>query len=117
MIRPFDGNGLRPYAPVHLQFSGGVGADISVSWVRRTRIDGDSWDAPEVPLGEESEVYLVRVMMGGAVLREVMVSTPSWDYLAANQTADALALPARIEVAQISARFGPGLFASVDLEP
>jgi len=117
LIEAFDGNGLRPYSPVHLRLAGGAGADIAVTWVRRTRIDGDSWDAPEVPLGEESELYLLRVMMGGAVIREVMVSTPSWVYLSVDQTADALALPARIEIAQVSARYGPGLFASVELEP
>ncbi len=111
----FDGNGLRPLSPVHLRLSGGFGADMSLSWVRRTRIDGDSWDGPEVPLGEESELYQVRVMQGAMVLREDMVGVPGWIYSAAAQVADGLILPARIEVAQVSARYGAGLFAGIDL--
>lgn len=112
----FDGNGLRPYAPGHLRLDGGPGADFTLRWVRRTRIDGDSWDLPEVPLGEETETYLVRVLQGGAVLRQAHVATPAWVYTATEQAADGLALPARIEVAQVSARYGPGLFAALDLE-
>ena len=116
LVEAFDGNGLRPYAPAHLRASGDVGADIAVSWVRRTRIDGDSWDAPEVPLGEESESYLLRVMQGGSVLREEIRATPDWTYTGAAQAGDGLVLPARIEVAQVSARYGAGLFAGIDLE-
>ncbi len=116
LIEAFDGNGLRPYSPVHLRLAAGPGADIALSWVRRTRIDGDGWEPPEVPLGEESEIYLVRVLQGTTVLREAMVTTPAWTYPVAAQVADGLVLPARIEVAQVSARYGPGLFAGIGLE-
>ena len=53
----FDGLGLRPYAPVHLRVAE-AGGDLKVTWIRRTRIGGDRWDTPEVPLGEERESYL-----------------------------------------------------------
>lgn len=115
LTEAFDGNGLRPYAPAHLRASFAGGGDISLNWIRRTRIDGDSWELPEVPLGEESEIYMVRVMQGTVVLREQMVTTPEWIYTAAAQAADGFGLPARIDVAQVSARYGPGLFAHVDL--
>jgi GTA TIM-barrel-like domain/Putative phage tail protein len=115
LTEAFDGNGLRPYSPVHLKPVSRASGDIDISWVRRTRIDGDSWDQPEVPIGEEREQYLVRVMQGTAVLRETTVSQPFWSYGAAMQAADAVTAPARVRVAQVSARFGPGLFASADL--
>ncbi|ANP35252.1 phage host specificity protein [Phaeobacter gallaeciensis] len=107
-IEAFDGNGLRPYAPVHLRLEGALGGAIQVSWIRRTRIEGDSWDLQEVPLGEAREEYLLRVLRGPVVLREVTLSAPGWSYSAVMQVADG-ALPGdRIEVAQVSDRFGAG---------
>ena len=107
--------GLRPYSPVHLRLTGAAGQDRVATWVRRTRIDGDRWDTPEVPLGEESESYLVRVMQGGAIRREQIVSTPSWIYTATEQATDALTGAYSIHVAQISAKYGPGRFATLDV--
>ncbi len=115
LVEAFDGNGLRPYSPCHLTLNGGLGSELTLEWVRRTRIDGDSWDVPEVPLGEESERYQLRVMHGATVLREETLSAPEWTYSTAAQTADGVVAPARIEVAQISARYGPGLSARIDL--
>lgn len=115
LVEAFDGNGLRPYPPGHLRLSGPVGGDLTLGWVRRTRVEGDAWDLTEVPLGEDSESYLVRVRQGGAILREETVTSPAWAYAAAAQVADGAAAGDRIEVAQVSERFGPGLFASVVL--
>ena len=61
----FDGIGLRPYAPAHLR-SALSGGDRQISWIRRTRIDGDSWQGGEVPLGEDSESYVCASPMPGA---------------------------------------------------
>jgi len=110
----FDGLGLRPYAPVHLRLVEAAG-DLRVTWIRRTRIGGDRWDTPEVPLGEESERYLLRVRRGAQVLREVVLEAPAWTYPAAERAADGPDTGKRIEVAQISAGFGPGRFAARDL--
>ncbi|UWQ34522.1 glycoside hydrolase/phage tail family protein [Leisingera sp. M527] len=104
----FEGVGLRPYAPVHLRLAGGLGADIAVSWVRRTRIEGDSWELEEVPLGEEIESYRIRVMRGTTVLREENSGTRGWTYPAALQTADGVQPGDSLEIAQRSARFGAG---------
>jgi hypothetical protein len=111
-VLAFAGEGLRPYRPAHLRLEA-AGGDLRARWVRRTRIDGDGWAAPEVPLGEEAELYLVRVSAGGAVLREAQVSAPEWIYPAAAQAADAGAGARVVEVAQVSARYGPGPFARV----
>ncbi len=117
LVAAHDGNGLRPYAPCHLSLATGPGGDFELRWIRRTRIEGDSWDLADVPLGEDSEAYLVRVQQGTAVLRETTVTEPGWTYSAAMQAADDLTLPARIEVAQISARYGSGAFAGIDVGP
>jgi hypothetical protein len=107
----FDGLGLRPLSPVHLQLKPGAGGDLSLSWTRRTRIDGDRWDIAEVPLGEDKEEYVVRVVQEGTVIRQVNTPTPVWTYGAAAQAADALSGPYELQVAQVSSRFGPGRFA------
>ncbi len=113
-VEAFAGNGLRPYAPVHLRASRDGAGDLALSWIRRTRIDGDSWQSVEVPLGEESESYLVRVIAaGGALVREESVSAPQWSYSAAAQAADAISLPFSIDIAQISLGYGPGPFRRI----
>jgi len=103
-----QGVGLRPYAPVHLRAN--VDGDVALSWVRRTRVEGDVWQSYEVPLGEEREAYLVRVSSGAAVLREVEVPAPEFTYSVAMQGADGAVGEIVFEVAQISDRFGVGPF-------
>ena len=107
-VEAFDGNGLRPYAPVHLRQDGALGTDIALRWIRRSRIEGDSWDLAEIPLGETQEAYRIRVLRGSVVLREHEVSTPSWVYSLTAQLADGTVAGDRIEVAQLSDRFGAG---------
>ncbi len=110
-VLAFQGIGLRPFSPVHLRASRMAGGDIHYGWIRRSRIDGDSWDTLEVPLGEESEQYLLRILQGGTVLREEIVAHPSWIYGASEQTSDGISGDFEIAVAQVSARFGAGIFA------
>ena len=100
--------GLRPYAPVHLRAGSDGAGGVTLSWMRRTRIDGDNWALPDVPLGEAYEAYRVQVVAGGEILREETVSAPDWTYSAAAQAEDGAAAPYDIEVAQISDLFGPG---------
>lgn len=104
----FDGIGLRPYSVCHLRRKGGLGQDIDLNWIRRTRVDGDSWQSVEVPLGEESQSYRLQVLTGNTLLREVTTSAPDWTYTAAMQVADGAGATSRIEVAQLSASFGAG---------
>ena len=82
-------------------------------WVRRTRLDGDSWEAAEVPLAEETETYLLRVVQGAEVLREVVLETSGYVYDAAEQASDGITGAFRIEVAQVSARYGAGPFKGI----
>ena len=107
----FEGIGLRPLSPVHLHAVTDGAGDMSLSWIRRTREDGDRWDTPEVPLGEEREQYLIRIVVAGDVVREQVVTGPNWTYSAAMRSSDGVAGAYQVQVAQISARFGPGVFA------
>jgi len=112
----FAGNGLRPYSPAHLRAARQtVGADLSVTWVRRTRSGGDSWAGFEVPLSEENEQYLVRIIHNGTVVREVQTATPSYVYPVVDQTNDGVFGAFSVSVAQLSAAFGPGLFAATQV--
>ncbi len=111
----FAGIGYRPYSVAHLAVAGALGSPIAVSWIRRTRIDGDPWTETEVPLGEDRERYVVRVRQGTAILRSEEVTTPQWTYPVPSQTSDGVVALAVIEVAQISDRFGPGPFVAQGL--
>ena len=115
-VETFAGNGLRPYAPVHLRSEITQDGAVELRWIRRTRIDGDAWDGLDVPLGEETERYLVRVIKDNAVLREDTVSEPVWIYPLSAQASDGLSGSYSVDVAQVSATFGPGPAARIALE-
>ena len=108
----FEGVGLRPYAPAHLRANSD---GTAFSWIRRTRIDGDSWQGSEVPLGEEREEYLLRVSDATGLKREITSDAPFWSYSAAERAADGTTSPFTLDVAQVSARFGPGPFTRITI--
>ncbi|MEL7114210.1 MAG: glycoside hydrolase/phage tail family protein [Pseudomonadota bacterium] len=110
LIEAFDGVGLRPYSPAHLRALPDGSGGERISWVRRTRIDGDSWQSVEVPLGEEREVYALRIFQNDALIREVQTNVPEFHYLSAIKAADGVSSAYEIAVAQISDQFGPGPF-------
>ena len=106
----FRGVARRPYAPVHPRLAK-VSDDLVLSWTRRSRIGGDSWDAQEVPLGEEYEAYDLDIYNAAAtaIVRSVRVNSPTYTYTQANYTADFDSQPGALHVAiyQVSP-FGRG---------
>ncbi len=109
----FQGLGLRPLRPVHLQGKRDPATgDWTFIWVRRTRAGGDSWQSLEVPLGEDAEVYQLDILDApdGTVLRNVETPTPAFLYTAAMQTDDFRTAQwnVTIRVAQVSPVYGPG---------
>jgi hypothetical protein len=106
------GTGLRPYSPVHLKGRRDpVTGDWLITWIRRTRIGGDSWGF-EVPLGEESERYAVDIRHSGTgeLVRTIEVTSPSFLYTAAQQATD-FGNPVTefgVAVSQISQSYGRG---------
>jgi len=112
----FAGIGLRPLSVCHLRSRRTTGGDQVIAWVRRTRMDGDSWSGVEVPLGELRETYLVRVILANTFKREMTVGMPGWTYSQAQMTADGLAGQSfTVEVAQLSDSFGPGPFTRMTI--
>jgi hypothetical protein len=109
VARTFQGVGLKPYAPVHLDADRG-GSGVTLSWIRRTRYNGDGWDSADVPLNEESERYEVEVLNGTTVVRTLTSTTPSVLYTNANETADfgGPQSTLKFRVYQMSATIGRG---------
>jgi hypothetical protein len=119
-----QGTGLRPFAVGHVTqpwLTGRVPGDLEIGWVRRSRaLAADSWATAEVPLGEESEAYLLEILDGPAVRRSLRVSAPQAIYSAADQIADwgGLLGPGdtlTVRIAQLSALYGPGAAHTVTL--
>ncbi len=107
---------LTPLSPVHLKKKAQADGTIQFSWVRRSRIDADSWLGADVPLGEAEESYRIRLVNeGGAVVREASVSAPLWAWTPSMQAADAGFLPVALEAAQMSEAIGAGVPARVAL--
>ncbi len=115
----FGGVGLRPYAPAHVRGARNVGdgGDLAISWIRRTRIGGDSWEIAEVPVGEAAEQYEIDILDGTSVKRTLTSPTSMVVYPAAQQIADFgdVQDSCTVRVHQVSAVFGrgPGRVAQV----
>jgi hypothetical protein len=107
---------LRPYAPVHLRAVRG-GSGIVLSWVRRTRLNGDSWEAQEVPLAESTERYEVDILAGSTVKRVLSAASQQVLYPAADEIADfgGSQTTITVRVAQVSAEVGRGIAAEATL--
>ncbi len=105
---------LRPLAPAHLSACRD-GAGVQLSWIRRSRIEADSWSG-EVPLGEDSEAYLVEILAGSTVVRSITSTSPQALYPAAQEIADfgSPQTQLQVRVAQLSAAVGAG-FATTRL--
>ena len=69
LYHPYKAVHLRPLSPVHVKIAEENG-QTTLSWIRRTRIGGDSWAGLDVPLGEETEAYRVQLWVQGAVIAE-----------------------------------------------
>lgn len=112
----FAGNGSRPYPVCHLRSHRQPGGDVTLSWIRRTRVGGDAWEGLDVPLGEETESYRVAIFNGaGGQVRETVVNLPGFSYPMTLQSQDGISGTFRIEVAQISASYGPGPVRSIQI--
>jgi hypothetical protein len=73
---------------VHVKGSRDGAGDLTITWVRRARLNGDAWEPASVPLNEPSEQYEVDILDGPAVVRTLTATSPSVVYSAADQAAD-----------------------------
>lgn len=103
-----------PPSPVHLTAWAGP-SGWAFGWTRRSR-NGWRWaSGGDVPLGEESERYAVRVLQGGAVVRAGESATPQWQYDAGMIAADGMAGQAvTLEVRQVGT-WATGRAARIDV--
>jgi len=107
-----------PLAPVHARArrpSGG--ADVHLSWIRRTRIGGDNWTGPDVALDFVPEHYRLRIFDGASELRGVDLAAPAFVYTSVMQDADGVGPATELSfvVRQQSAVLGEGHPAHFEL--
>jgi hypothetical protein len=83
------GNTIKPWAVNNVRCFA-TGADVTISWTRRTKVYGPLIDgSPTVPLDEVAELYDLVIYRAGLVVRTVSAHTAStFVYTAAMQTAD-----------------------------
>ena len=108
----------KPLSPVHLRARREYTSStfvLTLEWHRRTRIGGGWSDNIDAPLGENIESYDVEILDGsGNVKRTVNVTSESYTYAAADQTADGFSTAAtsiRFRVYQRSGVVGRGYAA------
>ena len=107
---------LRPYAPVRAKAQRGTDG-VRISFLRRTRRHGDNWEGLEVPLGEDSEAYVVDVLSGTQVKRSLSSNAPLVFYSSQQELADfgAVQNVLSLRIAQVSAAVGRGFDLIVTL--
>lgn len=105
-----EGNSVRPLAPVHVRATRDLSGNITLTWVRRARVNGAWRNGMDVPLDEPAEAYEVDVYDGATVVRTLTSSSPTVGYTAAQQTTDFGSPQGSISVSvyQLSSRIGRG---------
>lgn len=90
-VRDFTNTGerQRPRSPVHILGTRDGSNNLTITWVRRTRIPFSGLEAV-APLGETSERYEVDIIVGEVPVRTIPVTAQTASYSAANQTADGI---------------------------
>jgi len=102
-IRDFSARGLRPLSPCHLRWEE-IAEGWEITWIRHGRIDADTWEGVDIPIGEEGELYRLRVLRDG---REIMEFT--------THDLDLQYKHISIEVSQVSNAYGPGVAAVLEM--
>lgn len=110
------GNTLRPYTAVHIKGTRDGSNNLTITWIRRTRIGGHWADYVDVPIGEASESYEIDILNAAktAVLRTLTSTSSSVIYTAAQQTTDFGSPPASVNIViyQMNAMIGRGFASS-----
>ena len=107
----YSGVALKPYNPVHITGSRDGSSNLTISWVRRTRMGGAWQDAVDAALSESSEAYEVEILNGSSVVRTLSgLSSPTASYSAVDQTTDFGSPQSSVDVRvyQLSAVVGRG---------
>lgn len=118
-VAPFSytllGRSHMPLSPVRLTMTAGTSNSRVLGWTRRTRLGGELRpNTGTVPLGEATELYdlLIKNSLGEVVRTVEGLTSPTYTYTSANQTADGFAPPISeltFEVFQVSEVVGRGV--------
>ncbi len=106
---------LKPLSPVHLKYELQPNGALVFHWIRRGRVDADSWLGEDIPLGEERELYRVEVWQKGQLLHSDQVASPVWTYAGAERLAEAGIGSFALHVAMVGAKTGPGDVAILEI--
>ena len=100
---------LLPLPPVHLALIRTPG-ELHLHWIRQTRIGGDDWSAPDVPMAEAVEAWHVELEAEGESVSLEHTGTAELRLSEAALAGYFAGIPDHlvVRVAQISARTGPG---------
>ena len=107
----YTGVALKPYSPVQITGTRDGSGNLTINWIRRTRLGGGWQDNVDVPLNETTESYEIDIMNGATVVRTITgLTSPTASYTAAQQTTDFGSAQASVTVNiyQLSAIVGRG---------
>lgn len=110
----YTGIALKPYNPVHITGIRDSSGNLTLNWVRRTRLGGEWQDGTDVPLNEALEAYEVDIIVGSTVKRTIAgLGNPNATYTVSEQTSDFGSPQSSIvvDVYQISGIIGRGYAA------
>jgi hypothetical protein len=110
------GAGDRPWSPVHLKARTASDGGLDLTWIARTRLDGDRWDGDVV--ASDPMRFRLRVLSGDDLIRTFEVERASAIYAAAVLSADfpdGLLSGIVVTVAQWGAGYGWGEEATLVL--
>ena len=105
----------RPWSPAHLRGAARNDGGFDLSWVARSRIDGDRWDGESA--ASDSPRYRLRVFDGGTEVRAFEVEAETAEYSGSQVLADfpSGVADAEVAVAQWGETFGWGAEARTAL--
>ena len=108
----YNANSLKPFSPVHISGIRDGSGNLTISWLRRARVNGGWKDNVDVPLDENEELYEVEIMNGSNVVRTISdIMSNSVNYSAADQTTDfgSAQSSVSVKIYQISSVVGRGV--------
>ncbi|MDE3061325.1 MAG: hypothetical protein KGJ06_09970, partial [Pseudomonadota bacterium] len=107
----YSGVALKPYNPVQITGSRDISGNLTITWIRRSRLAPGWQDYVDSPLNEASEAYEIDIMNGSSVARTLTgLASPTAGYTAAQQTTDfgSPQSSVTVNVYQLSAIVGRG---------
>jgi hypothetical protein len=109
----FNAASLRCFSPVHLKGARDELGNLTLTWARRTRWNGEWLDEIDIPLFEAEEAYQIDILKGSTAVRTLTANTTSTTYSAVDQTTDFGAAQSVLSVAvyQMNSTIGRGYAA------